>query len=137
MLHLWVRATANECPFFYRKMMCAWCHARGMPSCCQPQPEACISLHHTNYFSVNAARTSLRHQCFFCLVHTLWSFVAHSALVLLQSVVIPETVLTSLLLCHTNKCHPVCTRSLPLLTRVPCSVSVEPNSDHVEHVTQV
>ena len=24
-----------------------------------------------------------------------------------------------------------------LLTRVPCSASVEPNSDHVEHVTQV
>ena len=43
---------------------------------------------------------SERDQCFFCLVHILWSFATRSALVPLQSVVIPETVLTSLLLCH-------------------------------------
>ena len=38
----------------------------------------------------------------------------------------------------TNSCLPVCTRShhspTVLLTRVPCSVSVEPNSDHVENI---
>ena len=39
-------------------------------------------------------------QCFFCLAYTLWSFVTRSALAPLQSVVIPETVSTSLLLCH-------------------------------------
>ena len=37
-------------------------------------------------------RTSLRDQCFFCLVRILWSFVTRSALVPLESVATPETV---------------------------------------------
>ena len=36
----------------------------------------------------------------FCFVHILWSFVTRSAFVPLQSVAIPETVLTSLSLRH-------------------------------------
>ena len=48
----------------------------------------------------SGSRTNLRDRCFFCLAHTLWSVVTRSTLVPLQSVVIPETVLTPLLLCH-------------------------------------
>ena len=74
----------------------------------------------------------------FCLVHILWNFVTRSALVPLQPVAILETVLTSLLLRHYKQLSSGLLHSpTVLLTRVPCSVSVEPNSDHVQHVTQV
>ena len=93
-----------------------------------------LNLKPCHVIQPSRSRISLRDRRFFCLLHMMWSFVTRSALVPLKSVAIPETVLTSLLLRH-----PVCTRSLHsptvLFTRVPCSVSVEPNSNHVEHVT--
>ena len=71
----------------------------------------------------------------FCVILLL------SALVPMQSAAIPETVLTSFLLRHYKQLSSVCTRSVDsptvLFARVPCSVPVEPNSDHIEHVTQV
>ena len=80
----------------------------------------------------SGSRTSLRDRCLFCLVHILWSLVTRSALVPLESV---RFLRQCWLPCHcvnTNSCHPVCTRfphsPAVLLTRVPCSVSVEPTS---------
>ena len=89
----------------------------------------------------SCSRTSLRDQCFLCLVHILWSFVSRSALVPLKSVAIPETVLTSLLLRHykqlSSGVHTLSSQSYSHAHACAFSVSVEPNSDHVEHVTQV
>ena len=91
-----------------------------------------LTLKPCHVIQPSGSRTSLRDQCFFCLAHILWSFVTRSALVPLKSVAIPETVLTSCCCVITNSCHPVCTRFLHsptiLLTRVPCSVYVEPTS---------
>ena len=76
--------------------------------------ETLFSLCHLATSSSHPVQGQVWDQCFFCLVHILWSFVTRSALVPLKTVVIPETVLTFLLL-----------RPTVLSTRVPCSVSVK------------
>ena len=74
-------------------------------------------------------------------LYTFCGILLLSALVPMQSAAIPETVLTSFLLRHYKQLSSACTRSFDsptvLFARVPCSVPVEPNSDHIEHVTQV
>ena len=84
--------------------------------------------------------SSLRDQCIFCLVHMLWSFVTRSALVPLETVAIPETVLISLLLRHYKQVasgsytHHIPHWSSVLFTRVPSSTFVEPESNTLSKI---
>ena len=71
----------------------------------------------------------------------LWSFVTRSALVPLESVAIPETVLTSLLLRHYKQLS-FGLRTLSSQSHSPAHACAQfcicrANLDHVEHVTQV
>ena len=76
----------------------------------------------------------------FC-VHILWSFVTRSALVPLESVAIPETVLTSLLLRHykqlSSGLHTLSSQSYSPAHACALSCICRANLDHIEQVTQV
>ena len=89
----------------------------------------------------SGSRTSLRDQCFFCIVHTLWSFVNRSALVPLQSVAIPETVLACLLLRHykqlSSGLHTLFSQSYSPAHACALFCICRANFNHIEHVTQV
>ena len=78
----------------------------------------------------SGSRTSLRDQCFFCLGHILCSFVTRSALVPLEKVAVPKTVVTFLLLRHYKTSDIWITHwSSVLFTRASSSTFVEPESN--------
>ena len=101
-----------------------------------------LTLKPCHVIQPSGSRTSLGDQCFlFAFVRILWSFVTRSALVPLESVAIPETVLTSLLLRHYKQLSSgLHTLSSPCCSPAhACALSCicRANLDHVEHVTQV